>query len=526
MANTSTISFANTNNNNLDSLPFILDASYKGDKFTTQVANILGLPDVHGWEIIDRNEEEGLALVHYKDDADMNKYGHLRGVLVDTEVGAIIADSFGYTPTAVTKELVNKDGVVSVADQDGVNHTFSAENVVIKRVFEGVVIRVIWHKGQMLKISHRKINPHRSRWGSAKSFLIMYEEAGGPAAEQLFDTTKQFSNTCYDFLVVDSTLLVGTRQRVQAPYLVLLDKRTLDIKRPEDQVAPGIASFTSVDTIDGFVEKSFIHEPKSLSLEEANHHLSFGYYNEFKADDKRLLTGEAVIMYEMRDGVINDIIKVHSPSYEWRVNMRGNNPNIVNQFYALLNSVYPDIGGNESAWNALINKYVIFPLYDEQSLIEFYNKSHMILALPVSEVAKVEDYLNRDERIHLLWLNYVISLPACKQGDALKILSQFKQDRNNVIAWLQNIEANNKDIESLDIPKRAKGLISSARRLANDRIQKGNNYSSGGSYMRRPILIKSTLRNLINKENGTSLYSLVRAMKQANNPTVNNNNNN
>ena len=152
-------------------VPFIFDASYKGDEVTQRVAQILNLTGVRGWSVVDTCDN--LALVHYDDDDDMNIYGHLRGVLVDTEVGAIVAPSFGYTPTAIASELIEENGFISVKDTTGGVHNFPVQDTSIKRVFEGVVIRDIWYNNRRYRITHRKINPLRSRWGSSPYFLII-----------------------------------------------------------------------------------------------------------------------------------------------------------------------------------------------------------------------------------------------------------------------------------------------------------------------------------------------------------------
>jgi hypothetical protein len=509
MESTSSIEIANTTTNEI-TVPFVFDSSYKGDELSQKVASALTLPDRRGWSVVD--SKDALALVHYEDDADMTKLGHLRGVVVDTEVNAIIAESFGYTPTAVSSELTIVDGSIRIADKDGEVHTFDPATSVIKRVFEGVVIRVLWHKGNMLRITHRRINSERSRWGSAKTFLSMYEEAGGPKAEQLFDTTKPYSSTVYDFLVVAPELLVGTRQKVATPYLVLLAIREMDLKRPVDQVAKGKNEFVVTNNISGSVDQSIIHDPKHLSLDDANHHLKFGYYNPFNVTDERQLTGEAIIIYSTVDGAVRDIVKVHSPSYEWRVNMRGNNPNIRNQFYSLLNSVYPDVASDD-AWTALSSRFILLTLYDEASIKARYEQSGAILTIPPGTVSR-DMFVSRDARIHLLWLNLLLSLPANMQKTALDLLTQFKTERDQVITWLQNVEQKFSNIEKLEISNRAKGIVSCSRRLARERIATGKNYSANGSYMKIPVLIKNTIRNLINKESGTSLYSLVRELKQ------------
>lgn len=494
-------------------LPFTFDTGHKGDNMTQRVAEILQLPIVPDWFVTDTFEN--LALVHYNDDADMAVYGHLRGVLVDTEVGAVISPSFGNTPTAVASELTSVNDIVTIRDQKGLAHNFSLADpdVSMKRVHEGVVIRDIWHKGRRLRITHRKIQPLRSRWGNSPYFLSMYDEAGGPTDDQLFDVTKPFSTSCYVFLVSHPALLVGTRQKVNRPYLVLLAHHQVDIKRPVDQVAPGVALFTTSSVIGGSVNEPFIHNPPSLGLDAANHHLKFGYYNEFQAEDPRQLTGEAVIIYKMTNGQVSDIVKVHSPGYEWRLNMRGNNPNVVHQFYSLLNKAYPLIN-TDAAWDSFRHDLIILPLYDEQSLKDLYNVGQAILTIPSGETQR-SDYSDRDARIHLLWINYILSLPACVQGRALNILSDFKRDRNDLISWLQQIEKTTPNIETTEHPDRIKGIVSSSRRLARSRIAAGSNYSAKGQYMNLDLVIRSTIRNLINKENGPSLHSLVKEMKSA-----------
>lgn len=492
-----------------------LDARYQGDSLIQRVKEILQLDSIKEWSVID--SFENLALVHYNEDedekVDMNLYGHLRGILVDTEAGAVVASSYGYTPTAIMDKLEMENGTLTITDNQSNVHVF--DEMMIKRAFEGVVIRVIWHKGRAFHLSHRKINPRRSRWGTSSDFLSMYYEAGGPSDEQLFDITKPYSDTCYTFLVVHPSLLVATRQKVDRPYIVFLSQQKMELNRPLEEVGTGCASFVTNSCINGIVPESFIHEPSTLSLEEANNHLRYGYFNAFDTEDPRQLTGEAVIIYRILDGVVSDIVKVHSTSYEWRCTIRGNNPNIVHQFYSLLNMVFPDTQKDPQAWEHLKNKLIMFPLYDVQSLKELFNQNQCILTIPSGTINK-QHYNNRDARIHLLWLNYVLSLPLSCQEQGLDILTNFFETRKAVWTWIQSIESNKRiDLEKSEYSVRVKNIISTARKFSKDRVAAGKNYSKAGTYMKLSVLIKSTIRNLINKENGTSLYSLAKEMKQS-----------
>jgi hypothetical protein len=510
---------------------------YKGDELTKKVAEILKLDSNSGWSVVDTFEN--LAMVHYNEDANMNLVGHLRGVIVDLEKELIITDSFGYTPTIVSDKIEFKNGHLNMIDKEGNGYIFKEDNVHINKLYEGVVIRVIWYNNKCFFLTHKKINSHRSRWGSSKYFLDMYKEANGPTAEQLFDTSKPYSNTCYFFLVVDKALLVGTRQQVERPFISILLKKKLNINRDDSECSDGIGSFNISDNMGGINNESCILKPENLTVEEANAHLSYGYYKKFDVKDKRQLTGESLIVYTMENGNIKNMVKVNSTSYEWRVNMRGNNPNITHQFYSLLNSVYADLKIDNSYVKQsfgkmgvlpkesqglfgisegnikLKQKLVLYPLYDLLSMKNYYKSNNGIINLQVIN-EKYASYITRDERIHLLWINYVVSLPIHLQEQGLDIINNFHIDKVSVVEWLACLEIKhaNTQINSQNLPIRAKNIILTSRKLANDRIAKGQNYSANGNLIKLPILIKSTIRNLINKENGTSLYTIIKQMRK------------
>ena len=511
MSTTSTVVITNNKDDAVSSLPINLDNSYKGDEIGKKCCEILGLDSAQGWSVVDYDEEEQLALLHYREDADKMLYGYIRGLFIDLETNSIIADSFGYTPTLVSQEIELVNNSLVLRDSEGNTHTFSKDEAIIKRVFEGVVIRVIWRKGKMYKITHRKINTNKSRWGSSKSFMKMYEEAGGPTEEQLFDISVPNSSTCYDFLVVDRSLLVATRQVVESPYLVCIAKREMKILRPDSEVAIGVANFETTEEIKGNACGPFIHSPKYLSIDDANFHLKYGYYRPHNPDNFRQLTGEAIIIYKMDGNKIVDSVKVHSPSYDWRVAMRGNDPNVYHRFYKLLTIVYPEVKTVES-WDKLKDKLMIFPMYEEQSIRDLRKSRGYIFTIPTKEM-KPEDFSSREDRIYLLWINYLMSLPMHVQEEALDILNKYNQDKKDLVIWLKKIEKHNKDLNDVVVSDRAKALITSSRFLAKGKTEKYPHQAVG-----------NTIRNLISKEDGQSLYGLIRNMKQETKKALQNSN--
>lgn len=531
----------NTNipTNNEVIIPFVFDASYKGDALTKRCAEIIGMKDLTGWSVIDTYEN--LALVHYNPKTDFQKFGRIRGLLLDTESGDIIADSFGYTPIAICDEIIPIDDNVSITDIDGINHKFllTDKDVYVKRVFEGVVIRVIWYNNKMYRITHKKINPTRSKWGNSKRFLDIYDESNGPTAEQLFDTTKSYSSTCYHFLAVDSSLLVATRQKMTVPYLVYIESQEVILQKPETDIAPGIPTFPLIEKISGTVRESGIYNPRQLNINEVNRYLKYGYYNRYDAPDERQLTGESVIFYKKVDEQIVDVVKVNSTSYEWRSNLRGGNHNIVNQFYSKLNMVYGDIK-EESQWKKFKSNLVLFPLYSIDAMKNIYykdefnndedrknadhkdvdrkNQGILLIGIPEGFEPTKEMYNTRQSRIHLFWINYMLALPISHQEAALELLENFTTDRNNLVNWLCTIETNIKNVSEPDHCKYIVRIINFARKSAKEAVKDGTNLTQKGQVLNYKAMVKRKIYDLINKERGTSLYAMIREMKHPNLP--------
>lgn len=488
----------------------ILDLSYKGDDVTKKVAEILNLSVNSSWSVVDHNSEENLALVHYTDGADMDLYGHLRGTLIDLETKKIIADSYGYTPVAVLKQLYVVDGVYStspdvpgITDAENKACMFPVEETIIKRCFEGVVMRAIWHKGKIHYPTHRKINPYRSRWGSSKSFLSMYQESGGPDAEQLFDTSKQFSSTCHIFLQVHSALLVGTRQQVKNAYQVYLGNKEYPNDREDNAI--GHENFCTNEKISGIVNESYVHKPSMLNIDEANKYLRCGYYTSIDLKDDRQGTGEALIMYHIKDGKEIKMLKIHSPSYEWRSTMRGNNPNINNQFFLLSNCSYHNMENNAD-WLNFQKRFVLFPLYDSEILKGFCEKHGGIINLAIDSSATANKFSSRESRLHLIWINYIFSLPQHLQSQALGLLNQLTTDKKDLINWLYKFNSDNEDLEKVESYPNTKKIIATLR------LQKKSphfkTYKSNVVNIERYIL-----KGLVDREKGVNLYKLVKEMK-------------
>jgi hypothetical protein len=462
-----------------------------GNSMTEKVSSILDLPISNDWSIID--SKDSLCLVHYSDDADMSQFGHLRGVVVDIDQNRIISPSyFGYNPEAIREKLdKNSEGLVSIIDKDGSIHNFEMDNMYIKPVFDGVVIRVIWYNNKIYFISHSKIDISRSRWGSSTTFMDMYNEAGGPNEDGLFDTSKSESSTCYTFIIVHQLLTVGTRQIVNKPYIVCLSKDQIHNDSP-----CGKLEFEDFD-LEYKIDESFIGKSPFLDLNNANRYLSYGYNHKIELiGDPRSYPGESIIVYSLKNGKVDDIVRVHSPGYEWRKEMRGNNPNIRHQFYKLMSDVY------SSDIEYLKNKYMMFD----------YSNDFIVETVMSGATELTQEIINDNNFLSLICANYIFSLPLNKRIICNNIVNELVNDRKLVINWLKNINNNYKDIYKLEnLSYRARTIILMSRQTAKE---KGESKTKSGKTLRYNQLANISIYNYMMYEKGESLYSLIREMKK------------
>lgn len=481
-----------------------------------KIAQIARLPNVTDWEILDR--KGNLVLIHYRDDADMRELWWVRGLVVDIETERVIGDSFGYTSYAVCSELKTLDdhNTLVIDDVDGVTHKFDIRSALVKVAYEGVVLRVFWYNSELWSVTHRRMDTKGSRWGRSRTFLEMYKAANGPTTEQLFDTSKPYSSTMYMFMVVDPELITATRQQVKVPYIVHIASMEMDLGRPQEQVAPGLMTSHPSKEVPGLVEESFIHHPPTLTLAQANAHLDHGYYCPQEVTDERLTTGEALIIYKVGpNGHVEDVVKVYSAAFHHRFNLRGNNANLAHQFHTLT-----DIVGHgkldDKAWYQFSRQLIVFPPYQIKDLKEMYHNLGAILILPQQADVTMQNFVTRKQRLHLLWLNFVLALPPPQQAIALDFLEKYNSDKDELAAWLKDYEITNAG-EALNIAtceNSVKEFLQAARKQAKIDQQNGRR-NKKGTVMGYPVIIKAVIDRHLERSYGARIYALVRAMKIA-----------
>lgn len=501
------------------------------DDVKEEVAQILEIENNDYWEIVSSNPKKGLYLVHYRNNADKNKYGRLRGTVVDILAKTIVCSSFGFTPIINQEELsLTLSGDLHVTDIYGNDHQFPLKEAQIKPGFEGTILRVFKHDGIVYHSTHRRLNGDRSRWGNSPTFLQMYRDLHGPSDEFLFDSS--YSPYCYIFLLVHPAVLIATKQNVGPGYIVYLGHREMYSPNPKigpyrqsllekhfdpsderpdaGYINPEVAEIPTME-MPSVITQPFIYTPNDLTLEEANHFLHFGFYQEFEDQlDPRLGLGEFVIIYYYQEGELK-LLKIQGEAYGWRTAMRDNNPNLYNQLFLLLNGAHLQTE-NPDFRQQYLQLYPLLTPYSREEIAMMLEEGP-ILVWPQTDQ---EIELNtQEERFHNIWQGYLMSVPLWRQAEVLRLSEDLYRDRDQVIRWLIRLDEAD-DLAHDNLSRRAKQLIEQARLSARDKTMNNQAYGiEGNSGNQKTIstLTHENLRKLIFKEEGGSLYRLVKESK-------------
>lgn len=496
--------------------------------FYKELAEISGLENDNNWSIYDEDLDQGLFLLHSRIEPKIT--GLPRGVVVDVENKVVVCDSFGFTPIVSLdnlKTLPNSEDI-SVVDEFINRHLFESGKYSITPAYEGVVIRAFKHNGKVYFSSHKKLNCSRSRWGNSDYFSDIYKNLKGPSSGELFPEDVLTSPWCYNFLLVDKELQYATKQKIGKGFVVDLGVKRMwnygDGCPYKDYGSRHDVPYTCVHDISGVVyfegkESSLLVKPKKLSLEEANTFLKRGYVtgnskvdleDSGLEDSESRNLGEAVILYSYdENGNCVDSVRVQSTPYNKRCKIRGDNPNIRHRFYQLIN----DALRYEDREN-LLKKYTNFN--SNPGKVDFISVNHD------NHYVKL-NMKNLDNRIFLIYVHFYDTLPYSQQTRGRELWDEFKKDRRDVIEWFQYLsEKSNPERyiqeeyndSELKLSTRAVAILDMTKKHALKRVSTGKDKNRFGKRMSQDELVRANIYNLLRRENGPSLFKLIREMKR------------
>ena len=468
-----------------------------------KIGPMLGLSPTDPFEIV--SENENLVMIHHRPDADMSRFGNLRGVVVDLEKGNVVSHAYPHANCVVSSSIENRDDKIVFQDVQ-----IPLNSARIKIGFEGTLIHVFKHGGQVYRTTRKRLDPSRSRWGNSKTFGEMYWDLSGPSDETLFNPDKLYSPYCHSFIMVHPDVLICTKDSVGKGYLVYLGPKQMystdldSCPYPLEEVDLDLHVPETSSTLE---PGNTIYSPEDLSVEEANKHLLFGFYEGIEGYeylDPRLLPGEFVIVENQKTG---DMYRVESHPYAWRAKMRNNNPNLLHRFFELLDYAY--LKNNEDDGKKYVNMFPLLTLYDKESLQSFL-KNDPIIVWPQNTETVQTVPSSKDTKLYNIWQVFLTSVPIHRQQEVVGYHDYLTDRRNELTEWL--IETSDKSPDLTEFSKRAQDILGKTKSFAKTRFnQKGSSKSI-------LTLTHDNIRNFISKEKGSSLYRLIREMDRFKNP--------
>ena len=239
------------------------------------ISEVLIIENNEHWNICDSIPSEGLYLVHYTNSANLSKYGWIKGIVIDIFNKVIVCSSFGHVKTIVSNKIEESNEKIIITDTLGNKKYYPKNKIKINIGFEGTLIRVFKHNGNVYHSSHHKLSVNNSKWGNSITFKKMYEILGGPSNDELFNKDSIYSPYCYMFILVHPEIINVTKQDIGNGYIVYLGAKKMWNKEYKN---PGKIkhSPTIIKTINKvpnkIIEKNIIVSSPIISVDEANDH--------------------------------------------------------------------------------------------------------------------------------------------------------------------------------------------------------------------------------------------------------------
>jgi hypothetical protein len=478
-----------------------------------EFGKMLGLDENGPWDIVSENED--LAMIHHQQDADMNVYGTVRGVVLDKKTGNVVSYSYPHAQKFVLPTLANIDGVVMLDKKTAI--PFSS--LKIKIGFEGPLIQIFKHNGKVYHATRKRLDSGKSRWGNSKIFEEIWKELEGPSDDTMFNVNKKYSPYCHTFIMNHPDVLICTKDNVGRGNLIYLGPKQMYSTEPGkcpyplEEVDTDLHVPNTVSLYEPGNENKSIHSPDHITLEEANKHLLFGFYEGFEGYqflDSRLLPGEFLILEDTNSKMM---YRVESPSYAWRSAMRNNNPNFLHRFFELLDLAY--LRNTAEDEKKYMDMVPILTTYDVDSLRSNLSGNPMIVWPQNTEVVELIP-TNKDAKLYNIWQCFLVSVPLCRQLMVVEFFEHLLKRRDEVTNWIVDLSSKMDKIDILKFSPRVQDILMKTRSFAAEKVRRGENVDRRTKVVRTvEELTVENIRNFISKEKGSSLYRIIREMDRS-----------
>ncbi len=503
--------------------------NYANLSIIDKISYIIDIDITDNW-ISDSIIEAGLYMIHYPDNVDLTKYGHIRGWVVDIFNKIIIYASYGYTKKIIMDRFeFPENGKLTYQDTDGINHTLDKEKTKFKIGIEGFTIGVFMHNNVLYFVTHRRfilskksgkniITLSKSRYGSSKPFVNILKQLkffemlniNDDNSNALYpNPEKGYSPYVHMFLITYRDILYVSKEVINqnefgyCTYLGIKNiwnPETIDIdtnKIEYDTYSP--SNVTHNITL--AKSHSHFYYPEELTVDQVNAHLSKGYHpNVTNNGDNRLGLGEFVVATDYDTSWPINIIQIQSVAYSWRSSVKGDHPNSYYQLFTLANMTKIDT----TIPSGLIEFKRRLPVLNRYKIESIRNVLEQGNAIIKWDQDKANDsmILNPEDKFYNIWACYIMSVPLHKQLDIVNMYEKYYNDKADLIDFIYSKYLDGK-YENQKIDK----VISNAQQRANSAY---NNIIISMDYNN---LVRNAIENIVNNSEGSYVYSLIKIMK-------------
>jgi hypothetical protein len=313
-----------------------------------RIAEIVGIENSSAWEIFDSDEENSLYLIHYVPNADLAKWGFIRGIVISLDKQMVVCRTFGHTPTVTMKSIAPDDNnrlnlqTLNEPYQYTIDLNDKANRISIFRGIEPVVVRAFLWNDQFYLSSFKKLNVSNSKLinnDDNPTFLEMYQQMNGPSRDQLFESSTKFSPYVHIMGINHPSTLIASRFPIGKGGIAYLEtvkvwnETEVDLKSVDTEVhKPKIHH--------NFFNDGQLFRLSELSFDEANSHLQSGVYDadQMEFEYPFMGLGEFVVVYHYVSGLLTNVIRVESPAYSWRHTISAGNTNLNHRLYDLMDN--------------------------------------------------------------------------------------------------------------------------------------------------------------------------------------------
>lgn len=231
------------------------------------------------------DQQDDLVLVSFVDDPPLPQYYHLRGTVVDSSTGKILAKSFPFA-----KEVTEYTSINPV-------------NCVSRKMPEGTIIRLFNHKGYWYFSTHGRLNGEHSKWGQ-KTFGTIFDSLWNKSTESLDP------DICYIVLISsrynkysaavvkeglyfvgmyrssNNTFLIPTEEEAKKVGFTFLPEIKLSLQEETESLEPcftGISLYTNGNEIK-IISREY-QRRRELKGSESNNYVSYVSLLRRKSDD-------------------------------------------------------------------------------------------------------------------------------------------------------------------------------------------------------------------------------------------------